>query len=117
MTGEDIKKFIFHEAIVAQETLDEYFDSFGMKFGDSIGFDEFFNMIKNNQKLGGEEKKEKKEKNKKFEFKGAIIDEKAEEEENGGNIEDNDVVENGSDKFKISKDKKDKDIDEKTDNI
>ena len=29
----------------------------------------------------------------------------------------NDVVENGSDKFKISKDKKDKDNNEKTDNI
>ena len=55
------------------------------------------------QKLG---KKEKNEKNKKFEFKGDIIDEKAEEEENGGNNMDNEeVIENGSEKFKINKTK------------
>ena len=77
----------------------EYFDSFGMKFEDSIGFDDFFKMIKNNQKLG------KNEKNKKFEFKGVVIDEKAEEEENGGNIDNEEVVENGSGKFKINKEK------------
>ena len=53
-----------------------------------------------NQREKHNKTKERKEaKKKKFEFKGVIIDEKAEEEENGGNIEDNDVVENGSDKF------------------
>ena len=99
MTGQDIKNFVFHDSIVREETLKEYFDSFGMKFEDSIGFDDFFKMIKNNQKLG------KSEKNKKFEFKGVVIDEKAEEEENGGNIDNEEVVENGSGKFKINKDK------------
>ena len=97
MTGQDIKNFVFHDSIVREETLKEYFDSFGMKFEDSIGFDDFFKMIKNNQKLG------KSEKNKKFEFKGVVIDEKAEEEENGGNIDNEEVVENG--KFKINTDK------------
>ena len=99
MTGQDIKNFVFHDSIVREETLKEYFDSFGMKFEDSIGFDDFFKMIKNNQKLG------KSEKNKKFEFKGVVIDEKAEEEENGGNIDNEEVVENGSGKFKINKEK------------
>jgi len=99
MTGQDIKNFVFHDSIVRDETLKEYFDSFGMKFEDSIGFDDFFKMIKNNQKLG------KTEKNKKFEFKGVVIDEKAEEEENGGNIDNEEVVENGSGKFKINKEK------------
>ena len=99
MTGQDIKNFVFHDSIVRDETLKEYFDSFGMKFEDSIGFDDFFKMIKNNQKLG------KTEKNKKFEFKGVVIDEKAEEDENGGNIDNEEVVENGSGKFKINKEK------------
>ena len=99
MTGQDIKNFVFHDSIVREETLKEYFDSFGMKFEDSIGFEDFFKMIKNNQKLG------KNEKNKKFEFKGVVIDEKAEEEENGGNIGNEEVVENGSGKFKINKEK------------
>ena len=82
MTGEDIKNFVFHDAIVREETLKEYFESFGMKFEDSIGFDDFFKMIKNNQKFGIDEKKEK---IKKYEFKGDVIDEKAEEEENDMN--------------------------------
>ena len=105
MTGEDIKNFVFHDKIVRDETLKEYFESFGMKYEDSIGFDDFFKMIKNNQKFGIDEKKEL---NKKYEFKGDIIDEKAEEEENGGVIDDKEeVVENGSGKFTIKKEKED----------
>jgi len=105
MNGQDIKNFVFHDAIVQEETLKEYFDSFGMKFEDTIGFDEFYNMIKNNQKLGKNEKNQKIEKSKKYEYKGDIIDEKNEEEENGGNIDNEEVVENGSGKFKINKEK------------
>ena len=109
MTGEDIKKFVFHDLIVKEQTLNEFFDSFGMKYEDSIGFDDFFNMMKNNQKLKEDENMEKNDKNKKFEYKGVTIDEKIEEEENGG-IGDNEevVVENGSGKFKIRKDKEEK---------
>jgi len=99
MNGQDIKNFVFHDAIVQEETLKEYFDSFGMKFEDTIGFDEFYNMMKNNQKLGND-KNQKIEKSKKYEYKGDIIDEKNEEEENGAIGE---VVENGSGKFKIKK--------------
>ena len=103
MNGQDIKNFVFHDAIVQEETLKEYFDSFGMKFEDTIGFDEFYNMIKNNQKLGKNEKNQKIEKSKKYEYKGDIIDEKNEEEENGAIGDNGEVVENGSGKFKIKK--------------
>ena len=105
MNGQDIKNFVFHDAIVQEETLKEYFDSFGMKFEDTIGFDEFYNMIKNNQKLGKNEKNQKIEKSKKYEYKGDIIDEKNEEEENGAIGDNGEVVENGSGKFKINKEK------------
>ena len=105
MNGQDIKNFVFHDAIVQEETLKEYFDSFGMKFEDTIGFDEFYNMIKNNQKLGKNEKNQKIEKSKKYEYKGDIIDEKNEEEENGAIGDNGEVVENGSGKFKIKKEK------------
>ena len=108
MSGEDIKNFVFHSAIVKDQTLKEYFDSFGMKYEDSITFDEFFNMIKNNQKLNKGDEEEKNEKNKKFEFKGVVIDEKAEEEENGGIVDNEEVIENGSGKFKIRKEKEEK---------
>ena len=108
MNGEDIKKFVFHDAIVKEQTLKEYFDSFGMRYEESIGFNDFYNMMKNNQKLKTEENLEKNEKNKKFEFKGVVIDEKAEEEENGGLGDNEEVIENGSDKFKIRKDKEEK---------
>jgi len=103
MNGQDIKNFVFHDAIVQEETLKEYFDSFGMKFEDTIGFDEFYNMMKNNQKLGKNEKNQKIEKSKKYEYKGDIIDEKNEEEENGAIGDNGEVVENGSGKFKIKK--------------
>ena len=103
MNGQDIKNFVFHDAIVQEETLKEYFDSFGMKFEDTIGFDEFYNMMKNNQKLGKNEKNQKIEKSKKYEYKGDIIDEKNEEEENGAIGDNGEVVENGSWKFKIKK--------------
>ena len=52
MNGQDIKNLVFHDAIVQEETLKEYFDSFGMKFEDSIGFDDFFKMIKNKVREG-----------------------------------------------------------------
>ena len=103
MNGQDIKNFVFHDAIVQEETLKEYFDSFGMKFEDTIGFDEFYNMMKNNQKLGKNEKSQKIEKSKKYEYKGDTIDEKNEEEENGAIGDNGEVVENGSGKFKIKK--------------
>ena len=91
MTGEDIKKFVFHDSLVHEQTLNEFFEQVGIKLEDKINFEEFCNMIKNNCKLGGKEEK-KEEYNKiihkkhvsRYAFKGPVIDEeKADEEESG----------------------------------
>ena len=50
MSGEDIKRFVFHDAKITDEALKEYFDSFGMKYENSIDFDDFYRMIKRNKK-------------------------------------------------------------------
>jgi serine/threonine protein kinase len=101
ITGEDIKKFIFQDSEVDDNTLKEYFEQFGMKYGDTIIFEEFFNMIKRNRKLRHHEKKKgTKRKSSKFVFEGPVIDEEKGEEEyeedlnvnenkKGNNIEDN----------------------------
>ena len=78
MSGEDIKRFIFHDAKINEQALNEYFDSFGMKYENSISFDEFYRMIKKNKKLG--QKKVKKKKSK-YIFEGPVIDEANNEEE------------------------------------
>ena len=128
MTGEDIKKFVFHDSVVHEQTLNEYFDQIGMKIEDSITFDEFSDMIKNNTKLkGGKEKEKAKEEEKekeeekgkhkrhesRYAFKGPVIDEekdeeegansyrkqyKEDEEENGGQKENGEVKINGIEK-------------------
>ena len=74
MTGEDIKNFIFHDSTVYEQTLKEYFDQFGMKYEDSITFEDFFYMIKKNKKLGFYNNKLKKRESK-YAFKGVVIDE------------------------------------------
>ena len=51
MNGEDIKKFVFHDSAVHEQTLNEYFDQIGMKYEENVNFDDFVNMIKNNCKL------------------------------------------------------------------
>ena len=82
MSGEDMKKFIFHDSVINEQTLNEYFDQLGMKIEDNITFDDFFNMIKNNCKLGGKEEKinEKKKHQSRYAFKGQVIEEKEDEE-------------------------------------
>ena len=74
---EDIKKFIFHDTEINEKTLEEYFDSFGIKNDDNFGFHDFYYMIKNNLKFG--EKKPKKKS--KFLFKGPVIEEKGIDDE------------------------------------
>jgi len=134
MTGEDIKRFVFHDSVVHEQTLNEYFDQIGMKLEDSIKFDDFFNMIKNNTKFGGKEKEKEKDegriKHKKHEsryaFKGPVIDEEKadeedgaisprkkyrededeEEEENGGKKENGEVKINGIEKNYLNEDDK-----------
>ena len=98
MTGEDIKKFVFHDVLVHEATLKEYFEQIGMKIEDSITFDQFYEMIKNNSKLeikendkkdnkNNEEKKTDfnnvkfKKKESKYAFKGPVIDEEKCEED------------------------------------
>jgi Ca2+-binding EF-hand superfamily protein len=94
MTGEDVKRFVFHDEKVNENVLKEYFEEVGMKMEDSITFEEFFEMIKNNTKAKGKEEANDKDKSKelnkskykkkesKYAFKGPVIDEvKAEEEE------------------------------------
>ena len=113
MTGEEIKKFVFHDSVVHEQTLKEYFDQIGMKIEDSINFDDFANMIKNNCKLGGkEEVKKHKKQESRYAFKGPVIEEnideegamsprkkyKEDEEENGGAQENGEVKVNGIDK-------------------
>ena len=81
MTGEDIKNFVFHDSIVHEETLNQYFAQIGIKIEDKITFDEFYNMIKNNCKLGGkEEVKAHKKKESRYAFKGPVIEENEDED-------------------------------------
>jgi Ca2+-binding EF-hand superfamily protein len=86
MSGEDIKKFIFHDAKINEQALKEYFDSFGMKYESSIDFDDFCRMIKKNKKYAPKKKKKRKSK---YEFKGPVIDEAEKEEEQESNDEIN----------------------------
>ena len=79
MSGEDIKNFIFHDSNVHEQTLKEYFEQFGMKYEDSIDFQDFYTMIKKNKKLGYNKKMKKKES--KYAFKGIVIDEVDEEDD------------------------------------
>ena len=66
-----------------EDTLKEYFDQFGMKYEDTIIFEEFYAMMRKNKKLRHKEpRKKKKNKDSKFVFKGPVIDEaKGEESE------------------------------------
>jgi len=68
MSGEDIKKFVFHDLVVHEQTLNEYFAQIGVSIDSNITFDDFFKMIKNNTKLGGQEevKSEHKKKESKY---------------------------------------------------
>ena len=91
MSGEDIKRFVFHDAKITDEALKEYFDSFGMKYESSIDFDDFYRMIKRNKKYTP---KKKKKKESKYIFQGPVIDEDEKEEDQQSNDdvkEENDV--------------------------
>ena len=83
MTGEDIKKFVFHDSLVHEQTLKEFFDQIGMKMEDTLTFDDFFNMIKNNTKFNNknEDKGKYKRAESRYAFKGPVIEEKEDEEE------------------------------------
>jgi calcium-dependent protein kinase len=54
INGEDIKKFIFHDIIIKDNKFNEYLNQFGMKNDDTINFEQFCDMMKNDKKLNGE---------------------------------------------------------------
>ena len=53
ITGSDIKKFIFHDIIIKDNIFNEYLNQFGMKNDDTINFEQFCDMMKNDKKLNG----------------------------------------------------------------
>ena len=115
MTGEDIKRFVFHDSLVQDQTLKEYFEQIGLNIDDKINFDDFSNMIKNNCKYKSKEEQKLKFKKKesKYAFTGPVITEdeekledddgaasprkkfKEDEKENGAIMENGEVKSNG----------------------
>ncbi len=82
MSGQDIKNFIFHDSIVYEHTLKEYFEQIGMLYQESITFEQFYLMIKKNRKLGQiYKKKDKSKRESKYAFDGPVIDEADDEED------------------------------------
>ena len=81
MSGLDIKNFIFHDSIVYEHTLNEYFEQIGMRYQESITFEQFYLMIKKNKKLGQIKKRDKSKRESKYTFDGPIIDEADDEED------------------------------------
>jgi calcium-dependent protein kinase len=81
MSGLDIKNFIFHDSIVYEHTLQEYFEQIGMRYQESITFEQFYLMIKKNKKLGQIKKRDKSKRESKYTFDGPIIDEADDEED------------------------------------
>ena len=87
MTGQDIKRFVFHDSLIHEQTLNEFFEEIGIKIDDNITFDEFSDSLKNNTKIKANEKKEEQPKFKgkrqesRYAFKGPVIEEREEKEE------------------------------------
>ena len=110
ISGEDIKNFIFHDSEIQEVTLKEYFEEFGMKYDDTIIFDEFYAMIKKNKKLRNREPRKKRKYNSsKFVYRGPIISEEKIEEEEENNNEIKSYNNEKSEKSEDCKDKKKKD--------
>ena len=116
--GEDIKNFVFHDSTVHEDTLKDYFEQFGMKYEQTIIFDEFFAMIKKNKKLRQHDRKKrnKREENKnKYTFKGPVIDEKKDEEEEDVD-EDEEYINNNEENKKLEEEEDDDDGDNEEEN-
>jgi len=110
MSGLDIKNFIFHDSIVYEHTLQEYFEQIGMRYQDSITFEQFYLMIRKNKKLGQIKKRDKSKRESKYTFDGPVIDEADDEEDLDEENEDEKEREN-----KVKKDNEDE-SNEKKDN-
>ena len=87
MTAEDIKWFVFHDSLVNEQILKEYFNQIGITIEDQINFDDFSNMINNNCKYKAKDEQKLKfyKKESKYAFTGPVI---AEDEEK---LEEDDV--------------------------
>ena len=87
ISGNDIKKFIFHDTNIQEQTFNDYLGQFGMKIDDKINFEQFYDMIKNDIKLKEKENRNNENinnsnneinKNKNIPLKMAIINENEE---------------------------------------
>ncbi len=58
ITGDNIKRFIFHDLKLQEEVFDEYLEQFGMKRDDKMSFAQFCDILRNDKKLNIEKDKE-----------------------------------------------------------
>ena len=56
-----IKKFIFHDAEIQDDILNEYLEQFGLKKDEKMNFEQFCDILRNNKKLNEKEQDEVKE--------------------------------------------------------
>ena len=56
INAEDIKKFIFHDNKIQDNTFNDYLGQFGMTKNDKLKFDDFFDMIKHGKKFNEDTK-------------------------------------------------------------
>ena len=53
-----IKKFIFHDAEIQDDILNEYLEQFGLKRDEKMNFEQFCDILRNNKKLNEKEQDE-----------------------------------------------------------
>ena len=58
ITGDNIKRFIFHDLKLQEEVFDEYLEQFGMKRDEKMSFAQFCDILRNDKKLNNEKDKE-----------------------------------------------------------
>ena len=51
ITSEDIKKFIFKDSIIKEQSFNDFLRQFGMRKNDKMNFQQFYDIIKNDKKL------------------------------------------------------------------
>ena len=58
VTGDNIKRFIFHDLKLQEEVFNEYLEQFGMKRDEKMSFEQFCDILRNDKKLNNEKDKE-----------------------------------------------------------
>ena len=51
ITSEDIKKFIFKDSVIKEQSFNDFLRQFGMRKNDKMNFQQFYDIIKNDKKL------------------------------------------------------------------